>query len=119
MKYQLEHVAIYCKDLNATIKFYEKFFGGQPTAVRKGDAGYAFCFMRIAGSPAIQLMESATGVGVHHYGFVTDNIDQVCREDWVAKHHRAKPEIIKWTKEYWIDRYSSFDTMPLYNNHID
>ena len=40
------------------------------------------------------------------------NIDQVCREEWVAKHHRAKPEIIKWTKEYWIDRYSSFDTMP-------
>ena len=60
MNYQLEHVAIYCQDLNATIKFYEKFFGGQPTAVRKGDAGYAFCFMRIAGSPAIQLMESAT-----------------------------------------------------------
>ena len=61
MNYQLEHVAIYCKDLNAVIKFYEKFFGGQPTAKRKGDAGYAFCFMRIAGSPAIQLMESATG----------------------------------------------------------
>ena len=40
------------------------------------------------------------------------NIDQVCREEWVAKHHRAKPEIIQWTKEYWIDRYSSFDTMP-------
>ena len=74
MNYQLEHVAIYCKDLDATIKFYEKFFGGQPTAIRKGDAGYAFCFMRIAGSPAIQLMESATGVGVHHYGFITTSI---------------------------------------------
>ena len=80
MTYQLEHVAIYCKDLNATIQFYEKFFGGQPTAVRKGDAGYSFCFMRIAGSPAIQLMESASGVGVHHYGFVTDDIDQVRQE---------------------------------------
>ena len=80
MNYQLEHVAIYCKDLNATIKFYETFFGGQPTAIRKGDAGYAFCFMRISGSPAIQLMESATGVGVHHYGFITDDVERVCQE---------------------------------------
>ena len=36
--------------------------------------------MRIAGSPAIQLMESATGVGVHHYGFITDDVDQVRQE---------------------------------------
>ena len=80
MNYQLEHVAIYCKDLNESIKFYEKYFAGHPTAIRKGDAGYSFCFVRIAGSPAIQLMESATGVGVHHYGFVTDDVDQVCKE---------------------------------------
>ena len=26
MNYQLEHVAIYCKDLNESIKFYEKYF---------------------------------------------------------------------------------------------
>ena len=80
MNYQLEHVAIYCKDINATIKFYEKFFGGQPPAVRRGVAGSAFCFMRIAGSPAIQLIESVTGDGVHHYSFITDDIDRVCQE---------------------------------------
>ena len=80
MNYQLEHVAIYCKDINATIKFYEKFFGGQPTAVRRGEAGYAFCFMRIAGSPTIQLIESVTEDGVHHYSFITDDIDRVCQE---------------------------------------
>jgi len=28
MNYQLEYVAIYGQDLNATIKFYETFFGG-------------------------------------------------------------------------------------------
>ncbi len=84
MNYQLEHVAIYCKDLAASIEFYEKYFAAQPTAIRKGDAGYAFCFMRIAGAPAIQLMESATGVGVHHYGFVTDDVEQVC-QDFKAK----------------------------------
>ena len=80
MNYQLEHVAIYCKDLNESIKFYEKYFNGQPTAVRKGSAGYGFCFMKIAGSPSIQLMESPGEVGVHHYGFVTDDVEQVARE---------------------------------------
>lgn len=80
MNYQLEHVAIYCKNLHESIQFYEKYFGGHPTAIRKGEAGYSFCFVRIAGSPAVQLMESATGVGVHHYGFVTDDVEQVCKE---------------------------------------
>jgi len=80
MNYQLEHVAIYCKNIGESIKFYEKFFGGQPTAIRKGAAGYGFCFMRIAGAPSIQLMESADRVGVHHYGYVTDDIERTAKE---------------------------------------
>ena len=80
MKYQLEHVAIYCKDIHESIKFYERFFGGSATAIRKGAAGYAFCFMKIDGTPSIQLMESPGQVGVHHYGFITEDIDEVARE---------------------------------------
>ena len=80
MKYQLEHIAIYTKDISESIKFYEKFFGGHPTPVRKGSAGYGFCFVRIAGAPSIQLMESAGQVGVHHYGYVTEDIDQTAKE---------------------------------------
>lgn len=80
MNYQLEHVAIYTKDIAASIKYYEKFFGGQATPIRKGSAGYGFCFVRIAGSPSIQLMESTGPVGVHHYGYVTDDIEQVAKE---------------------------------------
>jgi catechol 2,3-dioxygenase-like lactoylglutathione lyase family enzyme len=80
VNYQLEHVAIYCKNLNESIKFYEKYFGGHPTAIRKGAAGYGFCFMKIAGSPSIQLMESPGEVGVHHYGFITDDVEQVARD---------------------------------------
>jgi hypothetical protein len=34
------------------------------------------------------------------------------REDYVDKKLRAKPEILKWTKEYYIDRYSSVAEMP-------
>ena len=80
MNYQLEHVAIYTKDIAESIKYYEKFFGGHATPIRKGSAGYGFCFVRIAGSPSIQLMKSAGAVGVHHYGYVTDEIDQVASE---------------------------------------
>ena len=80
MNYQLEHVAIYCKDIAESVKFYEKFFGGHPTPVRKGAAGYGFCFVRIAGAPSIQLMESATATGVHHYGYVTDDVEQTAKE---------------------------------------
>ncbi len=40
------------------------------------------------------------------------DMDQIRREDWVDKHLRAKPEIVKWTKDYWIDRYSSYGPMP-------
>jgi catechol 2,3-dioxygenase-like lactoylglutathione lyase family enzyme len=36
MNYQLEHVAIYTKDITASIQFYEKFFGGHPTPDQKG-----------------------------------------------------------------------------------
>jgi len=80
MNFQLEHVAIYTKDIAESIKFYEKFFGGHPTPVRKVSAGYGFCFVRIAGAPSIQLMESAGQTGVHHYGYVTDDIDQAAKE---------------------------------------
>ncbi len=80
MGYQLEHVAIYCKDLNESIAFYKKYFAGNPTAIRKGAAGYSFCFMKIDGSPSIQLMESPEKTGVHHYGFVTDDIDGAAAE---------------------------------------
>lgn len=80
MNYKLEHIAIYTMDIAESIKFYEKFFGGHPTPIRKGSAGYGFCFVRIAGAPSIQLMESAGQAGVHHYGYVTDDIDLAARE---------------------------------------
>jgi predicted enzyme related to lactoylglutathione lyase len=80
MNFQLEHIAIYTKDIAESVKFYEKFFGGQSTPIRKGSAGYGFCFVRIAGAPSIQLMESGGQTGVHHYGYVTDDIDQTAKE---------------------------------------
>ena len=66
MEYKLDHIAIQCKDLKESISFYEKLFGGKATEIRKGSAGYGFCFIKIAGAAAVQLMESDGKVGVHH-----------------------------------------------------
>jgi hypothetical protein len=40
------------------------------------------------------------------------NNSQWRREDYVEKKLRARPEVVKWTKEYYIDRYSSVPEMP-------
>ncbi len=55
MNYRLEHVAIRCKNLEESIEFYRKLFGGTPTEIRTG-AGYQFCFVKINGEFAIQLI---------------------------------------------------------------
>ncbi|MBI1992843.1 MAG: VOC family protein [Deltaproteobacteria bacterium] len=80
MQYQLEHVAILCKDLKESIGFYEKLFDGKATPVRKGSAGYGFCFINIEGRASIQLMESDGRLGVHHYGFVADDVEKVAQD---------------------------------------
>jgi catechol 2,3-dioxygenase-like lactoylglutathione lyase family enzyme len=80
MNYRLEHVAINCKDLQESIRFYQNLFGGEATPIRKGSAGYGFCFLKVDGEAPLQLMESDGAVGVHHYGFVTADIDGVAKE---------------------------------------
>ena len=40
------------------------------------------------------------------------NIDKYCRAAWVKDHLRARPEIVKRTKEYVLDRYSTLPQMP-------
>ncbi len=39
-------------------------------------------------------------------------MDRYCRANWVKDHLLAKPKVIKWTKEYQMDRYSSDPRMP-------
>lgn len=80
MNYRLDHVAIRCEDLNGAVEFYQRLFGGTPTEVRKGSAGYRFCFVKINGAAAIQLMESKERAGVHHYGFVTDDVEGALKD---------------------------------------
>jgi hypothetical protein len=38
--------------------------------------------------------------------------DQYRRANWAREHLRARPRVVKWTREFWIDRYSSRPSMP-------
>ncbi len=70
---------------------------------------FMYDFMRPSWDDTTKTM---TGTPVNmqlDHGF---NMDQTVREDCVEKHLRATPEIVKWTKEYFIDRYSSYGPMP-------
>ena len=53
------------------------------------------------------------------------NCSKFRREDYVDKKLRAKPSVVKWTKDYYLDRYSSVPEMPFeierlhYYNHAE
>ena len=65
MDFRLDHVAIQCKDIKESIRFYEDLFDGKPTEIRKGSSGYGFCFVKIDGAASVQLMESDGKTGGH------------------------------------------------------
>ena len=70
---------------------------------------FGYDFMRPTWDDNIKTM---TGKPMNmHLDHYIDN-DKWCRENWVKSNLCAKPEIIKWTKEYWIDRYSTLGCMP-------
>jgi len=76
----LDHIALNCKDLGESVKYYENHFGGKSTPIRKAGDGQSFCFVNISGAAAIQLIESASDTGINHYGFVTDDVEQVAQD---------------------------------------
>lgn len=46
------------------------------------------------------------------------NIDRGRREGWVKDHLRAKPKVIKWTPDYYIEQFSSLPEMPFHIERI-
>ena len=84
MGYKLDHVAIGCKDLKATIAFYENLFGGKATEFRMGSGGYGFCYIKVNGVDTVQLLEATGDAGLNHYGFVADNLEAAA-EDFKTK----------------------------------
>jgi catechol 2,3-dioxygenase-like lactoylglutathione lyase family enzyme len=82
---RLEHVNLTVGDLERAVRFYEDVFdfkvrwrgpidGGRPAAHIGGDAFYLALFETDAAGRAPY---DYTTVGVNHYGFVVDNLDDV------------------------------------------
>ena len=40
------------------------------------------------------------------------NMEKNRRESWVKDHLLARPSVVKWTKDYYVDRYSTVPSMP-------
>jgi catechol 2,3-dioxygenase-like lactoylglutathione lyase family enzyme len=80
MNYKLDHIALNCKVLSESISYYEKYFGGKPSAIRTAGDGHNFGFIIISGAAAIQLIESQTESGINHFGFVADDMNEVVTE---------------------------------------
>jgi methylmalonyl-CoA/ethylmalonyl-CoA epimerase len=90
---RLDHVGIACRDLNATIAFYESAFGLTVASIEVNDAqGVREAMLHVADGPAgssyIQLLEPTgpdtpvgrfierRGEGMHHVGYGVANITQ-------------------------------------------
>ncbi|MDY3004887.1 MAG: hypothetical protein SOR92_10505 [Christensenella hongkongensis] len=46
------------------------------------------------------------------------NMEKNRRESWVKDHLLARPSVIEWTKDYYIDRYSTIPSMPYHVERI-
>ena len=44
------------------------------------------------------------------------DMEKCRRASWVDEHLRATPSVVKWTKDYFIDRYKSLPEMPYHVN---
>jgi Glyoxalase/Bleomycin resistance protein/Dioxygenase superfamily len=77
LNYKLDHIALNCKDLAESVRYYENHFSDQSTPIRKAGDGQNFY---ISGAAAIQLIESASETGINHYGFVTNDVEQVAKD---------------------------------------
>jgi methylmalonyl-CoA/ethylmalonyl-CoA epimerase len=88
---RLDHVGIACRDLDATIAFYESTFGLTVASIEVNDAqGVREAMLHVAGGPAgasyVQLLEPTgpdtpvgrfierRGEGIHHVGYGVANI---------------------------------------------
>lgn len=103
---KLRHIAITVSDLTKAAAFYEKVFGlrrhsGSDVAVSLSDGVVNLTLLKF---PTDEMAGDERGkdfVGVHHFGFVVDDVDTVAQrvEQHGGKFHRApSPEMQAETK---------------------
>jgi lactoylglutathione lyase len=88
MHFSIEHAAIRCKDLEASVEYYRRMFDARVILRRERGESRRIVFLRI-GESMLELMEMGPGsesldprehYGVHHLGMGTDDFDSAYRE---------------------------------------
>ena len=85
MSYTIEHVSIRCRDLEASIKYFQRMFDAEVILRRTPGEGRRIVFLRIGDSmlelmemgPALEPMEPLTYYGFHHFGIKVEDFESV------------------------------------------
>ncbi len=88
MPYGIEHVSIRCRDLEASIEYFQRMFNAQVILFRRAGESRRIAFLRI-GDSMLELMEMGLGseptepfkhYGVHHIGIKVDDFESAYQD---------------------------------------
>ncbi len=88
MSFSIEHVAIRCRDLEASVEYYRRMFDARVILKRERGESRRIVFLKI-GESMLELMEMGPGsapldarehYGVHHIGMGTDDFESAYRD---------------------------------------
>ena len=88
MGFSIEHVAIRCRDLEASVEYYRRMFNAQVILRRNLAGSKKIAFLQIGDSmmelmgfgPGSEPVDPREHYGVHHIGIKTDNFEATYRE---------------------------------------
>jgi len=88
MSYTIEHVSIRCRDLEASIKYFQRMFDAEVILRRTPGEGRRIVFLRIGDGmlelmemgPASEPMEPLTYYGFHHFGIKVEDFESAYRD---------------------------------------
>ncbi len=88
MSFSIEHVAIRCRDLEASVEYYRRMFNARVILRRNLAGSKKIAFLQIGDSmmelmgfgPGSEPVDPREHYGVHHIGIKTDNFEATYRE---------------------------------------
>ena len=92
MKFDIEHVAVRCREMDTSIDFYSKMFGAEIMFRRKMPEGKEITYLKIGDAilelmsmgPAAEPVDSRDHYGFHHFGIKVNDFETIY-EDLRAK----------------------------------
>ena len=88
MSHTIEHVSIRCRDLEASIKYFQRMFDAEVILRRIPGEGRRIIFLRIGDSmlelmemgPGSEPVEPLTHYGFHHFGIKVEDFESVYKD---------------------------------------